>query len=180
MIFQTVLIIFWVLFVGIATTIAGKWVYDILAAIPTHAPTYAPTAMPTTIAPTAMPTITPTAMPTNKPTAVPTAMPTVSPTAIPTTASPSAVPTAAPTSDNCFEMAFYNCYTCPPPELKPLLACSYECKVPAKCPENATCSKGRYICNPGYISTYINPNSWGDYCEYCSLPHQCVPMNLRH
>ena len=177
MIFQTVLILFWVLFVGIATTIAGKWVYDILAAIPTHAPTYAPTAMPTTASPSAVPTVAPTAMPT---TIAPTAMPTVAPTPMPTTASPSAVPTAAPTSDNCFEMAFYYCLTCVPPEMQPTLPCGRNYYAPGKCPDNATCELGRFTCNPGYISTYVNPRTWGDGCQYCKLSYTCVPMNLRH
>lgn len=178
MIFQTVLIVFWVLFVGIATTITGKLVYDNWwKYTTTYAPTYKPTAMPT---PSAVPTPVPTAVPTAIPTYKPTAVPTVAPTAIPTTASPSAVPTAAPTSDNCFEMAFYYCLTCVPPEMQPTLPCSLKYYAPGKCPDNATCELGWFTCNPGYISTYVNPRTWGDGCQYCKLSYTCVPMNLRH
>lgn len=166
MIFQTVLIIFWVLFVGIATTIAGKWFYDNWwKYTTTYAPSYAPTAIPE-----------PSAIPTH----IPTAMPTVAPTAVPTTKSPSAVPTAAPTSDNCFNMAYYYCLTCVPPEMQPTLPCSYKYDALGKCPDNATCELGRFTCNPGYKSTYVDPRSWGDYCQYCKLSYTCVPMNLRH
>ena len=197
MLFQTLFILFWVLFVGVATTVAGKWIYDnwyqplqtmptsyptSAPSTPTFAPTVVPTFAPTTAVPTAAPT---TAVPTGLPTVAPTSAPTVAPTAVPTTFAPSALPTPAPTSDNCFELAYYFCLTCVPPEMQPTLPCGRTYFAPGKCPENAVCYQGRYTCNPGYKSTYVAPfpNPWGDYCQHCSLSHTCVPdipTYLRH
>ncbi len=192
---QTLMIILWVLFVGTATTVAGKWVYDYWTQLyPT-----APTSMPT--APTSMPTANPTVLPTSYPTAVPstptyaptampsakptTSTPTYAPTPKPTTHTPTLAPTTMPTPyDNCFEMAFYFCLTCVPDNMKPALPCGRNYYAPAKCPDNAHCSRGYYTCDPGYKSTYIAPfpNPWGDYCEHCSIPHLCIPETtyLRH
>ena len=181
---QTLLIVLWVLFVGTATTIAGKLIYDYwVQLVPSSMPT-APSSMPT-YEPTAVPfapTYVPTAMPSSKPT---TSTPTIAPTPKPTTRAPTLAPTPMPTPyDNCFEMAYYFCLTCVPESMKPVLPCGRNYYAPAKCPDNAHCSRGYYTCDPGYKSTYIAPfpNPWGDYCEHCSIPHQCVQETtyLRH
>ena len=177
MLIQTVLIVFWVLIVGIISTAVGKWLYDnwLQPIDSTYYPTSVPTSEPT--APSAVPSAAPTPGPT---TAAPTAVPTAAPTPEPTSAAPTVVPTAAPTSDNCFEMAYYYCLTCVPQNMQPILPCGSNYYAPGKCPDNAICSNGRYTCNAGYRSTYVDPRSWGNYCQYCSLSYTCVPMYLRH
>lgn len=81
--------------------------------------------------------------------------------------------------DPCFDMGNYWCYNngCVPSELIPTGSClGSGGNIPAQCPENALCENNRYTCKDGYNETYVNPGGWGNYCEHCSLDHQCVQI----
>ena len=85
----------------------------------------------------------------------------------------------ATASDACFDLGNYWCYNtgCIPAYLAPSMCGSSGGNIKAKCIDNAVCNNGRYSCNAGYEATWVNPGSWGNWCQYCyeaNNLHQCV------
>jgi hypothetical protein len=98
--------------------------------------------------------------------------------------SPTITPSKSPinSSDECYDLGNYWCYNngCVSAAEKAYSGCPGGHAIPAYCPEFATCTDTRYKCNEGYNDVFndVNPQGWGDWCQYCTLPHGCAPIEV--